>query len=305
MKRTKRWVFVALLGALPLAACENGNDVAGDGKVSLFLTDAPGDSIAAAVVTVTDVYLQSGSDTLSESSRVHLFTGERTVDLLTLRDSLSALVQNQTVPAGSYGQLRLVVTGAYVETGSGAIYATSPTYAGLPSGAQVSGALQAPSYAQSGLKIVLPGGSLQVGEGENVQLVLDFDVAQSFGHATGASGQWVLHPVVRASDVDGAETLAVTVNTSAGLELPAGFALSAVKVRLTDQSGNTREQALAVTTGGGASASFRYLLPAAGPFSISLVAPAGITLQTTPAGAQSVDLATTQSIAFTLTAVGP
>jgi hypothetical protein len=57
-----------------------------------------------------------------------------------------------------------------------------------------------PSLGQSGLKINLPGGKLDIGEGETI-VMLDFDAAESFGHQAGNSGKWVMHPVVKATNV--------------------------------------------------------------------------------------------------------
>ena len=129
-----------------------------------------------------------------------------------------------TVPAGTYSQLRFVITDAYIEVENGDgttnIYASSPSYAGLPSGARVAGELQMPSLAQSGLKVDLPGGSIRI-EGDQRILLVDFDVAQSFGHAAGGSGRWVMHPVVHATEFVATGTLTATLRPAQGVTLPA------------------------------------------------------------------------------------
>ena len=98
-----------------------------------------------------------------------------------------------------------MIDGAYVEVengdGSTSIYATAG-YPHVPSGAQVAGELKCPSCgvggAGSGLKVNLPGGTKV--EGDQKILLVDFDVAQSFkGPKTGA-GDWVLNPVIKATD---------------------------------------------------------------------------------------------------------
>src|SRR5688500_10180561 len=136
-----------------------------------------------------------------QSGRVVVSDEERTVDLLTLTTSTTELVSGLTIPAGRYSQLRLVITGGYLEVenadGTTSIYASSPDYVGLPPGATVAGELRIPSFGSSGLKVHFPNGGLDLDGIESV-LLLDFDVAQSFGHLAG-SDAWVMHPVVHGS----------------------------------------------------------------------------------------------------------
>jgi hypothetical protein len=120
--------------------------------MTIQLTDAAGD-VEAAVVTISEVYLQGSG------GRVTLSDDEVTVDLVDLANSTALLVDEAVVPEGTYSELRFVITGAYVEvenaTGGTDIYASSPSYSGLPTGATVTGELQMPSLAQSGLKVEL------------------------------------------------------------------------------------------------------------------------------------------------------
>ncbi len=275
---------MALLFGAALTACsDSGNAVlqpSGTGQVSIALTDAPADSIVAAVVTITDIYLQPGTDSVTTANRVYLRQNvNTTVDLLMLRDSLASLTQNSTVPAGTYQQLRFVITGGYIQVrnadGSTSIFAT-PGYAGVPNGAQVNGELRMPSFAQSGLKVNLPGGGLDVTSGSTTSLVADFNVAQSFGHQAGASGMWVMTPVVNAVSASTTASLTVNVGLGTGVTLPTGVLLSNFQAQLTDASGNTHTLAL----NGNGSATFANLIPANGPFSLTLIAPAGVTMKT-------------------------
>jgi hypothetical protein len=171
------------------------------GKLSLLLTDAPGD-VVKAVVTIDQIYLQASADSANPSGRIILRDADVTTDLLTLVDSTQSLIADVVIPAGSYSQLRFVISGAYIEVegdvaGTTTIFASSSTYAGLPTGSVVGGDLQMPSFAQSGLKVQLPGDALVIGDDASVTLVVDFDVAQSFGKAAGSSGRWVMSPVLR------------------------------------------------------------------------------------------------------------
>ena len=187
-----------------LAACSDasGPDSA---RLSILLTDAPGD-VLEAVVTIEQIYLQGGSadadEEAPEGARLNLLAEPVTVDLLTLVDEWMTLIEGAEIPAGTYGQLRFVVSGAYlrVEEAEGErIYATSSDYAGLPDDAEVGGDLIAPSFAHSGLKVSFPGGVTVEGE---TALLVDFDVAESFGRQAGQSGKWVMHPMLKGSVVE-------------------------------------------------------------------------------------------------------
>jgi hypothetical protein len=197
IRRTVRSLLVAALAVGLGASCDSPAALK-SGKLSLLLTDAPGD-IVKAVVTIDRIYLQP-SDT--DSARIILREEDVTTDLLTLVDSTQSLISNVVIPAGSYAQLRFVISGAYLEVagetaGATTIFASSPSYAGLPAGSVVGGQLQMPSFAQSGLKVQLPGDALVIGDDASVTLVVDFDVAQSFGKAAGASNRWVMTPVLK------------------------------------------------------------------------------------------------------------
>lgn len=185
------------LAAFGIAACDSPTELR-TGTMNLYLTDAPGD-VLAAVVTIDQIYLTGGAG--DSSSRLVLREEDLTTDLLTLVDSTHVLIEGVEIPAGQYGQLRFVISGAYLEVeaagGATEIYASSPDYAGLPEGAVVAGTLQMPSFASSGLKVNLPGDAVVVTPEGVVSLVVDFDVAQSFGKLAGGSGQWVMSPVLR------------------------------------------------------------------------------------------------------------
>lgn len=201
MHRTFRTTFASLAAAaslsVGLASCDSPTDL-GSGTLNLFLTDAPGD-VLSAVVTIDRIYLQPDSG--SDAGRIILREADVTTDLLTLVDSTHALIEGVEIPEGRYGQLRFVISGAYIvvegEAGETEIYASSPSYHALPADAVVTGSLQMPSFAQSGLKVNLPGDAIVVADDGVVTLVVDFDVSQSFGKLAGGSGQWVMTPVLQ------------------------------------------------------------------------------------------------------------
>jgi hypothetical protein len=292
---------IALGGMVSLAGCSDST-AADNAKVSVLLTDAPGD-VKAAVVTISEIYLQG-------SGRVVLMDTTVTTDLLTLANSTADLVKDAVVPAGSYAQLRFVITGAYIEVenddGTTSIYATSPDYAGLPAGAQVAGTLQTPSFDESGFKVTTPDGALHLAAEQRVLLV-DFDVSRSFGHQAGGSGSWVMTPVLTATEFQTSANAEVTLNADTSVVLPtidgAAVTLADFKAVLTAADMSTEELAFTDVDGDGTfEANFQFLAP--GSYTVAIAGPAGLTFTTDPDGAAplNVESAGSASAAFTLTA---
>lgn len=184
-----------LLLAGLVVGCDSTSSNNGNGHVSLLLTDAPGD-VLAAVVTISAVRLQ-GND-----GSIVLLDTPYTTDLLDLAGTTALLAEDVEVENGNYREIRFVITGGYIEVdngdGTSSFYASSPSYPALPLGVTSPGLLKMPSFGSSGLKVKLPGNVLVVDDDDHVILV-DFDASQSFGHVAGNSGQWVMHPVIKAT----------------------------------------------------------------------------------------------------------
>jgi len=297
-RRTRRTSLnlVAAFGlALIGAACSDSTGNATSGKITVLLTDAPGD-IKTAVVTISQIYLQGSSESDDASGRVILRDTPVTTDLLTLASSTAELVKDATIPAGSYGQLRFVITGGYIEVenadGTTSIFASSPDYAGLPAGAVVNGSLKMPSFAQSGLKVSVPGGITI--DGQQTVLLVDFDVSQSFGKEAG-TGKWVMSPVIKGTDLGNTGSLQVTLAKDAALTLPTiggtPVTLGQFKATVTATGGTPKQLALTDANNDGVfEADFKYL--PAGSYAVDFVAPAGITaFTTTPAHPATVTVA--------------
>ena len=180
-----------------LAGCGDGAGPGGTTALSVKLTDAPGD-VQHAFVTITEINLTG------DGGKVVLRDTPYTTDLLTLAGTTDDLVVDADVPSGTYTGLRFVISGACItvenESGGSDIY-TTDGYDSTPCGGPATGVLQAPSFAQSGLKVVLDEAALTL-EGPQKILLVDFDVAQSFGHAAGQSGMWVMHPVVTGGEME-------------------------------------------------------------------------------------------------------
>jgi hypothetical protein len=285
-----------LLGSL---SCSDAN-APGTGTLSLVLKDAPGE-VLAAVVTISEINLQGSGGSLTLSNT------EVTTNLLTLSADVIALVQDVVIPAGIYTQLRFVISGAYIEVDNGdgttSIYASSPDYAGLPPGATVAGSLQMPSFGQSGLKVILPGDALVIPDGGEVLLVLDFDVAQSFGHVAGGSGQWVMHPVVKATRASTTGSALVTLTLGTGVTLQ-GALLSEFSTTMTGSDAVDRGPVNFTDLDGDGifEAGFQFLAP--GDYTVTITAPVTVpAFTTTPAlpGTLTVPSGGTGTAAFVIT----
>jgi hypothetical protein len=298
---------VLLFGLMGVLGCRDSSAPGGTGKLTLLLKDAPGD-VQAAVVTIAEVNLQG------DGGKTVLLGTPVTTDLLTLAADAATLVQDAVIPAGTYSQLRFVITGAYIQVdngdGTSRIYASSPDYAGLPPGATVTGQLQMPSLAQSGLKVTLPGGALTVVGDDQRILLVDFDVSQSFGHQAGNSGKWVMHPVVTATEITTGAFGSARIDLSLGtnVTLPPGVELSGFTATLTGSDAVPHTVGfVASATPGIFSASFGPLRP--GAYAVTLTAPAAVSsFTTTPPLPGSVDIVGGQQAvaAFVLSAVtGP
>ncbi|WP_224240798.1 DUF4382 domain-containing protein [Hyalangium gracile] len=276
----------------------------GESKVTIKLTDAPGD-FKRAVVTISEVELLGEG----ENNRVVLLKEPKTTDLLTLANDTADLVKDAVVPEGTYKELRFVITGAFIEVeeedGSTKIYASSPNYQGLPASASVAGELHMPSYGQSGLKVKIAD-PVSV-EGEQKVILVDFDVAQSFGRQAGNSGRWVMSPVIKAAEITFSGTVTVTLTKAAGVTLPTvndqAITLADFKASLTNTGNTTETVAFTDANGDGTfEAQFKFLIP--GDFSAAIVGPDGVTFATNPASPAPVSVGSGKqvSVAFTLTA---
>jgi len=203
----KKWVggglvALAAAAALALGACDQSptSPMAGSPTLTMLLKDAPGPEVTHAWVSVSQITLQGSEGSDASSGGIDLLdqpTG--LIDLTELADSTHTLFETRAVTPGTYSQLRFVIDGAVLETSDGQVY--SMNGAVPPDDADVTGDLKCPSCSQSGLKVNLPGGSLEFTEGETI-VVLDFSVDESFGHAAGQSGMWVMHPVIHTSTVE-------------------------------------------------------------------------------------------------------
>lgn len=282
--------------AVAVAACGQTSTSSQGSRITVLLKDAPA-PVDKAVVTITQVSLQGANGAVVLSDKTV------TTDLLTLANDVNTLVDGKEIPAGTYTQLRFQMSGGYLEVG-GKIYASAPDYEGLPAGAVVDGELRMPSFGQSGLKVILPGDALVVGAGTTTVLV-DFDVAQSFGHVAGSSGAWVMHPVVKGTIIDEAKPtdLTVTLGLGEGVTLPQGVTLAGFSAVLTPKAGGTDVVVPLADDGTHFAAKFLFLT--AGDHVVTFKGPTGYVFVTDPVTPFDVTIVAEQSasLAFTLKSI--
>lgn len=206
----KLFALLTLAAVLPLAACDDGTSVAESGFMSLMLTDESGDYTQAQVTIERIELIGSGGPLVLRNDAI-------TTNLLTLSNDVMSLVEGAVVPGGTYTQIRFIIPEACIgveqDEGPDAIYASS----GFDACGAADGALKLPSLAETGIKVGLPGGSVQV-DGDSKVLLLDFDVSQSFGQQAGMSGSWVMTPVIKADDFGLSGTITVELTAADGVD---------------------------------------------------------------------------------------
>ena len=271
MKNLYRLLAATLLVG-GMTACGDGTDLQ-QSTLSILLTDAPGD-FHQAIVTIERIELVGESENQDGPGLV-LRDVPVTIDLLTLVNDVTTLVDEFTVSDGTYSQLRFIIPGACIvveeDDGSTLTYAS----AGYDECGAADGSLQLPSFAQTGIKVNLPGGSVAI-TGEQKILLVDFDVSQSFGRQAGNSGRWVMSPSIKATDFLLTASITASVSVADTVSFPdvAGqpVTLADFVLEATDASGDPEGAApLTDPDGDGVfEATFQFLDPAEGPFSLSL-----------------------------------
>jgi hypothetical protein len=293
MSRILRRLLPAVLLPFFVVACESsGTGPRTTGTVSVMLTDAPGD-FHNAIVTISNIQL------LGDGGTVTLMDEPVTVDLLTLQNEVMTLVGETPVPGGRYSEMRIVISDGLIVVeqpdGSTRVYASSPAFA-TSQGFTATGQLQMPSLAQSGLKIKLPSDAADI-DGDDNAILVDFNVAGSFGHQAGNSGRWVMHPVIHATSFTQTGAIRLAVQLGEDVELPV---IDDVQITLAmlsgllDRNGDIIPVAFTdVDDDGIFVAEFRFLPP--GSYSLGLGLVEGLVLTTDPVFPLTVEVTAGQT----------
>ncbi len=259
---------VILAGAVLMGATCSGPGQ-GNGALRLVITDKPFpfEFIESAVVTLTRVSVHKAGPTEPADTEESVNADEQAsgqaveeddgqdgewitifedsagkdFDLVELRNGRTNLLANTELPAGTYNQVRLVVSGGEVTLTDGRTFP-----------------LKVPSGDTSGIKLHF---TFEVVEGETTDLLLDVDLSRTFKPIPGGKidtpdqiKQFHFHPSIamRLINLVEAGSISGTVTDSAGAGL-GGVAVTAykddVEVTSTQTEDDGTYQLLGLTTG--------------------------------------------------------
>ncbi|WP_243303241.1 DUF4382 domain-containing protein [Geothrix oryzisoli] len=226
----QRWrtpfLWLAGLGLALMTACSGSSSGGGSGTMNVHLVDGPIAGYQEINVNIQTVEIAS------DGGWITLGTPNKTINLLSLVGGVDeTLVAGATLPAGHYGQMRLVLgSGNTVKLSDGTV---EP--------------LKVPSGMQSGIKLIV---NFDVAAGTTKDVWIDFDAAHSIQVVqAGASGQYLLRPTIWAFDklVTGS-IHGVLTDAATSTGLPG----ATVYAEVLDGSGNARISRSTVTDATGA-----------------------------------------------------
>lgn len=174
-----RHAFLVLVGlaAICFIGCGGSSSSNANGAINVHLVDGPIAGYQEINLNIQTVEIRG------DGGWITLGTPSRTVNLLNLVGGVSeSLAMGTTLPAGHYGQMRLVLgTSNTVKLSDGSVQP-----------------LTVPSGLHSGIKLVV---SFDVAAGTTKDVWIDFDAAHSIQVVqAGASGQYLLRPTIWAFD---------------------------------------------------------------------------------------------------------
>ncbi len=177
--------LVAALALGALAGCSDNSSLnAGQGRISLRMTDAPFpldevESIDVFVVRVEaktqatseeDADVDVEDNDASSDGWIVLATPNKSFDLMDLRNGVTVFLGDAVVPAGNYQSIRLILN-------------TDESKVTLKNGTVLTGtstpSIKWPSAGRTGIKVIFNTG-IVVDEGETTDVLLDFDAENSF-----------------------------------------------------------------------------------------------------------------------------
>jgi hypothetical protein len=181
-----RKLFMLSAVTLAVTACGGGGGgsaaPASTGVLNIGVTDAPVDGANKVVITFTAIELKpQGGDAVVYD------IPDKSIDLLTLAGGTTAgLLDNQTVPAGRYEWMRLLLD---------AQQNRNTSFIELTTGGQFP--LYIPSGDETGLKL---NRGFTVAAGGRSDFTIDFDLRSSIVAPPGQAPNYILRPVLRILD---------------------------------------------------------------------------------------------------------
>jgi hypothetical protein len=183
-----------------LLGCDNSVDNSNTGTLSIKLTDAPFpiDLVSEANVTINMIEVRKDQSESEGNPFLVLSEDEFSYNLLELQNGITADLVEIEVPVGAYNLVRLYVSKADIILKDEKVYN-----------------LKVPSGDETGIKIFVEPSITVVG-GLTTELILDFDVGQSFvvqGDPFTPSGinGFIFTPVIRAANVSTSGSIEGTV----------------------------------------------------------------------------------------------
>lgn len=177
--KTQKLILALLFAAFALVSCKKDPSPEGQGSMRVHMTDAPGDfkEVNVEVVAVEIKY----NDGDSVNGWITLPTNAGVYDLLTLRDSVTALIASGTaLDPGKVNQMRLILG-----TNNTVVIDSVGTFP-----------LTIPSGDKTGIKINI---NQTIPIDQTLDITIDFDAAASV-IKTG-EGDYKLKPVIKVKDV--------------------------------------------------------------------------------------------------------
>ena len=189
MKYNLLIVFLLLITII-LFGCEKGIDNSEMGTLTIKLTDTPFpiDTVQEANVTINKIEIRKAQSESDGNPFLVLSEDEFNYNLLDLQNGITADLVTMEVPVGDYDLVRLYVSSASIKLKDETVYD-----------------LEVPSGDATGIKVFVDP-SIRVVGGLTTELVLDFDVSQSFVPQgdiftpAGISG-FNFKPVIRATNI--------------------------------------------------------------------------------------------------------
>jgi len=191
-------VCAALVAALSVSACGGGpsNPSGPTGTLNLRLTDSPFTDAQAVLVTFSAVsaHLADG-----DWEPVDFAGGapSRTCDLKLLQGGADDILGTDTLTAGTYTQIRLVID-------SVTLYFDNPSAGPTACAASITEPLgdSADVEVPSGEVKLNPRGGLAIEPGGTTTILLDLDGDRSIIHQTG-NDRYIMNPVLTIAEVNG------------------------------------------------------------------------------------------------------